>query len=193
MSVDDSSEKAIMKRFISAVTKKISKPNTKDDFNLTEAYPSIEENIVKAASILFFSIGHSSLLHNNNKKTTLDDSMFEKDSNYDDGSESDSSCNSETECYYCGYYPMRNGLKKQKSKSEKSNRCLKKTINNLVGNRRKTLNFDYYESLKKNGDPLYCIKDDLLSNIDDEIKKENDKMVIIIVKYKYYYLFFHFI
>jgi len=198
MSVDDSSEKAIMRRFISTVTKKITNPNSKDVSNLIEAYPSIEENIVKAASILFFSIGHSSIFHNNNnKKKTFDENIEDNDSYFDDGSDSDSSCNSDTECYYCGYYPMRNGLKKQKLKFGKTNssnininnsnnntsnnRCCKKTMNSVANNRRKTLNFGYYESLKKNGDPLCCIKDDLMTNIDHDLKKEKDNMVNIII------------
>jgi len=179
MSVYDPSEKLIMKRFISAVSKNISKSNSREVSNLIEGHPLIEDNIVKAASILFFSIGHSSFLHNKN----IEETVTEKDSedlDYDDGSDSDSSCNSETECYYCGYYPIRNGIKKHKFKCEKSKKTLRKTINNNTRNN-KTLNFGYYEALKNN-DPLNCIKDEFINNNkinnDDVMMNDNDIMDI---------------
>ncbi|OUM68600.1 hypothetical protein PIROE2DRAFT_3581, partial [Piromyces sp. E2] len=171
--IDDPTEKVIMKRFISAVTKDIKNPS-KDDTNLTEAYPSIEENIVKAASILFFSIGHSSLLHNKkNFEETIEDNESD-DLSYDDGSDSDSSCNSETDYYYCGYYPMRHGMKKPKC--EKINKIYnKKVTSNNSTTRRQTLNFDYYENLKNNNDPLSCIKNEFLNN--NNLKGNDIKMM----------------
>jgi len=169
-----------MKRFISAVTKNIKKPS-KDVTHLIEAYPSIEENIVKAASILFFSIGHSSLLHN--KKTfeeTIEDSESD-DLSYDEGSDSDSSCNSEADCYYCGYYPMSHGMKRQKPKCKRISKVFKRVANNNCNSRRQTLNFDYYENLKNNNDPLNCIKNEFINN--NDLNESDIKMVIIYIKF----------
>ncbi|KAG4085802.1 hypothetical protein H8356DRAFT_1061292 [Neocallimastix lanati (nom. inval.)] len=169
---DNLSEKIIMKRFISAVSKNIKNPNSKDVSLLTEAYPSTEENIIKAASILFFSIGHSSLISN---KKSNDDELTEKDldnMSYDDGSDSDSSCNSETECYCCGYYPIRNGVKRHKSHCDRRNKNSKIYYNN----NKHIINRNYESCFENN--TLHYMKNDININNKDNNNKECNNYTI---------------
>jgi len=179
MSLDENlSEKKIMKQFISTVSGNIKNSNPRDISMLLEEYPSIEENIVKAASILFFSIGHSSLLHNNScTKKSDNNELNEKDfesMDCDNSSDSDteSSC-SETECYYCGYYPIRNELKRQRSHCNKKS----KLYNKFSKNKRQNLTYDFYESNHLDNNTLSYIKSEPDNSNDDNNICANEKII----------------